>query len=74
MGWVRLVVCGCLFGPKVILSSQELFVDKQLSESGLVHITVESVESCEGEARVNNRKGKIIVFFEWNIVLTFRGW
>ena len=51
-----------------------MFVDKQLSESGLVHITVEGVESCEGEARVNNRKGKIIVFFEWNIVLTFRGW
>ena len=50
-----------------------MFVDKQLSESGLVHITVESVESCEGEARVNNRKGKIIVFFEWNIVLAFRG-
>ena len=48
-------------------------VNKQLSESELVHLTIESVESCEGEARVNNRKGKVIVFFEWNIVLAFRG-
>ena len=48
-------------------------VNKQLSESGLVHLMIESVESCEGEARVNNRKGKVIVFFEWNIVLAFRG-
>ena len=52
---------------------KDLFSEKQLSESGVVHITIEGVESCEGEARVNNRKGKIIVFFEWNIVLTFKG-
>ena len=50
-----------------------MLVNKQLSESGLVHLTIESVESCEGEARVNNRKGKVIVFFEWNIVLAIRG-
>ena len=58
---------------KVMIYFQELFLDKKLSESGVVHMTIEGVESCEGEARVHNRKGKIIVFFEWNIVLNFRG-
>ena len=52
---------------------KDLFMEKQLSDSGVVHITLDGVESCEGEARVTNRKGKILVFFEWNIVLTFRG-
>lgn len=27
------------------------------------------IETCEGEAVVNNRKGKLIFFYEWNIVL-----
>ncbi|XP_011869102.1 PREDICTED: activator of 90 kDa heat shock protein ATPase homolog 1 isoform X2 [Vollenhovia emeryi] len=27
------------------------------------------MEKCEGEAIANNRKGKLIVFYEWNIVL-----
>lgn len=27
------------------------------------------MEKCEGEAVANNRKGKLIVFYEWNIVL-----
>lgn len=27
------------------------------------------VEKCEGEAVANNRKGKLIFFYEWNIVL-----
>ena len=52
---------------------RDLFAGKQFSESGVAHITIDGLESCEGEARVNNRKGKIIVFFEWNVVLTFRG-
>jgi len=52
---------------------EDLFNNLQLSESGVLHITVEGVESCQGEARVHNRKGKIIVFFEWNIILNFRG-
>ena len=32
------------------------------------------MEKCEGEARVNNRKGKVILFYEWDIVLTWKGW
>lgn len=31
--------------------------------------TVLEVEKCEGEAVVNNRKGKLIFFYEWSIVL-----
>ncbi|XP_043275574.1 activator of 90 kDa heat shock protein ATPase homolog 1 [Venturia canescens] len=31
--------------------------------------TVSEVEKCEGEAVVNNRKGKLIFFYEWSIVL-----
>lgn len=27
------------------------------------------MEKCEGEASANNRKGKLIFFYEWNIVL-----
>lgn len=27
------------------------------------------MEKCEGEAVANNRKGKLIFFYEWNIVL-----
>jgi len=34
---------------------------------------VDEVEKCEGEARVNNRKGKLIFFYEWEITLKWRG-
>lgn len=27
------------------------------------------MEKCEGEAVANNRKGKLIFFYEWNIML-----
>merc|ERR1712133_359712 len=30
-------------------------------------------DSCSGEARVANRKGKLLVFFEWNLALSFSG-
>ncbi|KAG7190860.1 hypothetical protein KM043_006923 [Ampulex compressa] len=34
-----------------------------------VSCMVTEVESCVGEAVANNRKGKLIFFYEWNIVL-----
>ena len=40
-------------------------------DSGVGTFTKFSLESCSGEARVNNRKGKIILFFEWNITLSY---
>lgn len=30
------------------------------------------MEKCEGEAVANNRKGKLIFFYEWNIVLKWK--
>lgn len=30
---------------------------------------ITEMEKCEGEAVANNRKGKLIFFYEWNIVL-----
>lgn len=29
------------------------------------------MEKCEGEAVANNRKGKLIFFYEWNIMLNW---
>lgn len=36
-------------------------------------VYIEEVEKCEGEARVNNRKGKLIVFYEWELTLKWKG-
>lgn len=33
------------------------------------HVVIDEVEKCEGEARANNRKAKLIFFYEWEIVL-----
>ena len=30
------------------------------------------MDKCEGEAVANNRKGKLIFFYEWNIVLKWK--
>lgn len=30
------------------------------------------MDKCEGEAIANNRKGKLIFFYEWNIVLKWK--
>lgn len=34
---------------------------------------VESVEKSSGEATVNNRKGKLIFFYEWELLLKWKG-
>jgi activator of HSP90 ATPase len=34
---------------------------------------ITEVEKCEGEAVANNRKGKLIFFYEWDIVLKWTG-
>lgn len=34
---------------------------------------VDSVDKCNGEATVNNRKGKLIFFYEWELVLKWSG-
>ena len=34
---------------------------------------IEEVDKIEGEARANNRKGKLIFFYEWEITLKWKG-
>lgn len=34
---------------------------------------MDSVDKCSGEATVNNRKGKLIFFYEWELVLKWSG-
>ena len=36
-------------------------------------LVITSMTSCVGEARATNRKGKVLVFFEWNISLEIKG-
>lgn len=31
------------------------------------------IETCEGEAVANNRKGKLIFFYEWDLTLNWKG-
>lgn len=35
----------------------------------VVSCKITEMEKCEGEAVANNRKGKLIFFYEWNMVL-----
>ncbi|XP_074112679.1 activator of 90 kDa heat shock protein ATPase homolog 1 [Cotesia typhae] len=47
---------------------KELFKNFKIEGDG-ISCTVKEVETCDGEAVVNNRKGKLIFFYEWNIAL-----
>lgn len=49
-----------------------LLQDFVISGNGLECKIVE-IEKLEGEASANNRKGKLIFFYEWNIVLKWKG-
>lgn len=35
--------------------------------------TVTDLDKCQGEAIVNNRKGKLIIFYEWEILASWKG-
>ena len=37
------------------------------------NVILEEVEKCEGEARADNRKGKLIFFYEWDIAVKWKG-
>ncbi|XP_046620108.1 activator of 90 kDa heat shock protein ATPase homolog 1 [Neodiprion virginianus] len=47
---------------------KELFVNLVI-QGDSVKCKVTEFEKCEGEAVANNRKGKLIFFYEWNLVL-----
>lgn len=52
---------------------KELLNGLKIDESGLGVCEITEVKSIEGEAIANNRKGKLIFFFEWVIKTTWKG-
>jgi len=51
---------------------RELLIDLKLDNTeGTCKIT--ELDRCEGEASANNRKAKIIVFFEWDLKMKWKG-
>ena len=44
-----------------------------IEDAKIGNVVVEEVEKVEGEARVNNRKGKLIFFYEWELALKWKG-
>lgn len=50
-----------------------LFKDFQIVDNSGIEVTITEIEKIDGEATANNRKGKLIFFYEWNIVLKWSG-
>ncbi|XP_064089383.1 activator of 90 kDa heat shock protein ATPase homolog 1-like isoform X1 [Macrobrachium nipponense] len=46
-----------------------LFEGMTIDEPGLAKVTIKEVSKTEGEAMINNRKGKLIYFYEWVLKL-----
>lgn len=51
---------------------KELF-NEYVIKTDSANVKITEVSKCEGEASANNRKGKLIFFYEWNIVLKWKG-
>ncbi|XP_017776080.1 PREDICTED: activator of 90 kDa heat shock protein ATPase homolog 1 [Nicrophorus vespilloides] len=51
---------------------KELFKDVAVP-SDVATITIDEVDKLEGEASASNRKGKLIFFYEWNLILKWSG-
>lgn len=52
---------------------KELFTDLIIEDTKVGNVVIEELDKCDGEARVNNRKGKLIFFYEWEISLKWKG-
>lgn len=52
---------------------EELFVNLVIESPKLGSVVIEEMEKCEGEARVNNRKAKLIYFYEWELKMKWKG-
>lgn len=50
----------------------ELFLMMEISDGNLTSTIVE-FDKLQGEATANNRKGKLIFFYEWDLVLKWQG-
>merc|ERR1711874_618324 len=53
---------------------KELFVNHIIDNPKVGSVVFEDIEKIEGEARANNRKAKLIFFYEWEIVLKWKGY
>lgn len=42
-------------------------------ENDVAKTEITKIETCEGEAVANNRKGKLIFFYEWDLTLNWKG-
>lgn len=42
-------------------------------ENDVAKCEIAKIDSCEGEAVANNRKGKLIFFYEWDLTLSWKG-
>lgn len=51
---------------------KELLVGLRI-ESDVADCQLSEMEKIEGEAVANNRKGKLIFFYEWDITLSWKG-
>ena len=50
-----------------------MFSNHIIESPSVGRVVIEEVDKCDGEARANNRKGKLIFFYEWEIVLKWKG-
>lgn len=51
---------------------KELLTNFNITQNG-VDCKISEVEKIDGEASANNRKGKLIFFYEWNLKLKWEG-
>lgn len=51
---------------------KELFKDLVIKNE-VIQCKITDIDRCEGEAVANNRKGKLIFFYEWDINLKWKG-
>ncbi|OQR79022.1 activator of 90 kDa heat shock protein ATPase1-like [Tropilaelaps mercedesae] len=49
-----------------------LFADLEINDS-IMCVQVKELKKCEGEATANNRKAKLIFFYEWDLELEWEG-
>jgi len=42
-------------------------------ENDVAKCEIIKIENCDGDAIANNRKGKLIFFYEWDLTLSWKG-
>lgn len=51
---------------------KELFKDLEIAQSGVI-CKITEMDKINGEATANNRKGKLIFFYEWDLTMKWEG-